>query len=91
MVDKRGFLYGAGDGSRTHLRSLGSFYSTDKLRLHICDSLIIHRRKGFVKGRCGKAQIFLCVGGKLLPFWADICYNGSIADMALYMEKKGRL
>lgn len=27
--------FGAADGSRTHLRSLGSFYSTDELQPHI--------------------------------------------------------
>ncbi len=35
LLATKSSFFGAGDGSRTHLRSLGSFYSTDELRLLI--------------------------------------------------------
>lgn len=68
----RAVSFGAGDGSRTHLQSLGSFYSTDELHLHIrfifafgadgygfCRSRLNRDYDRYYTTAAGKSQSFL--------------------------------
>lgn len=68
----RAVSFGAGDGSRTHLQSLGSFYSTDELHLHIrfifafgadgygfCRSRLHRDYDRYYTTAAGKSQSFL--------------------------------